>query len=91
MQLLAGIAGLHAAYILKQAGYTAYIYEGSPRIGGRIMSVEGMMGAGLWTEMGGEFIDSTHTDMLNSTKHFNLPLIDRLEPSELALKNLHII
>src|SRR4249920_1251479 len=49
----AGIAGLHAAYILKQAGYEAYIYEGSPRIGGRIMSVDGMMGEGLWTEMGG--------------------------------------
>ncbi|HRI20999.1 MAG TPA: FAD-dependent oxidoreductase, partial [Panacibacter sp.] len=82
----AGIAGLHAAYILKQAGYAANLYEGSPRIGGRIMSVEGMMGEGLWTEMGGEFIDSTHTDMLNLAKHFKLPLLDRLEPGELSLE-----
>jgi monoamine oxidase len=51
----AGIAGLHAAYILKNAGFTSDIYEASPRTGGRIMSVDGMMGEGLWTEMGGEF------------------------------------
>ncbi len=82
----AGIAGLHCAYILKQAGFTSTIYEGSPRTGGRIFSVDGMMGEGLWTEMGGEFIDTNHTDMLNLTKHFNLPLINRSEPSERALK-----
>lgn len=82
----AGIAGLHAAYILKQAGYEAYVYEGSGRIGGRIMSVTDMLGPGLWTEMGGEFIDSTHTEMLNLCKHFNLPLLDRLEPSEKHLE-----
>jgi len=82
----AGIAGLHCAYILKQAGFTAQVYEGSPRTGGRIFSVDGMMGEGLWTELGGEFIDSPHTDMLNLAKHFNLPLIDRSAPSEKALK-----
>ena len=81
----AGIAGLHAAYILKQAGYEAYVYEGSGRIGGRINSVTDMLGPGLWTEMGGEFIDSTHTEMLNLCTHFNLPLLDRMEESE---KNL---
>ncbi|HNP23862.1 MAG TPA: FAD-dependent oxidoreductase [Panacibacter sp.] len=82
----AGITGLHAAYILKQAGITANVYEGSPRVGGRIMSVPEMMGPGLWTEMGGEFIDSTHTDMLNLAAHFNLPLLDRREPSEGSLE-----
>lgn len=82
----AGIAGLHAAYILKQAGYECYVYEGSGRIGGRIISVDDMLGKGLWTEMGGEFIDSTHTEMLNLCTHFNLPLLDRLEPSESHLE-----
>ncbi len=65
----AGIAGLHAAFVLQQAGYTATVYEGSPRIGGRIMSVPEMMGDGLWTEMGGEFIDSTPV----SYTHLTLP------------------
>lgn len=82
----AGIAGLHAAYILKQAGFTAQVYEASGRVGGRIFSVADAMGKGLWTEMGGEFIDSGHTDMLNLVKHFNLPVIDRKAPSELSLK-----
>ena len=50
------------------------------------MSVNDMMGEGLWTEMGGEFIDSDHEDMLNLVKHFNLDMIDRHEPSELALE-----
>lgn len=81
----AGMAGLHAAYILKQAGYTSTIYEASQRHGGRIFTVQEMMGPGLWTEMGGEFVDTVHTDMLNLAKHFNLPLIDRSEPSEKAL------
>lgn len=80
-----GIAGLHAAYILKNAGFIAQVYEGSPRVGGRIMSVDGMMGDGLWTEMGGEFIDSTHADMLSLATKFNLPLIDRRAGSELGL------
>lgn len=82
----AGIAGLHAAYVLKQAGYAAYVYEGSPRIGGRIMSVHDMMGPGLFTEMGGEFIDSTHKEMLNLCAQFNMPLLDRQEPEELQLE-----
>ena len=81
----AGIAGLHAAYLLQQAGYAAQVYEASGRIGGRIFSVPDVMGKGLWTEMGGEFIDTDHTDMLNLVKHFNLPVIDRKAPSELSL------
>ena len=82
----AGIAGLHAAFVLKQAGYTADIYEASGRVGGRIFSVPDLMEKGYWTEMGGEFIDSGHTDMLNLVKHFNLPMLDRKAPSELGLK-----
>ena len=81
----AGMAGLHAAYILKQAGFTSTVYEASQRHGGRIFTVPEMMGPGLWTEMGGEFIDTGHKDMLNLAKHFSLPLIDRSEPSEKAL------
>jgi monoamine oxidase len=81
----AGIAGLHAAYVLKQAGITAQIYEASGRVGGRIFSVPDLMEKGYWTEMGGEFIDSGHTDMLNLVQHFNLPKLDRREASELSL------
>ncbi len=81
----AGIAGLHAAYILKQAGFTADMYEASGRVGGRIFSVADLMEKGYWTEMGGEFIDSGHKDMLNLANQFNLPLLDRRAPKELSL------
>ena len=82
----AGIAGLHAAYILKQAGFIAQVYEGSGRAGGRIFTVPEMMGKGLWTEMGGEFIDTDHADMFALAKNFNVPLLDRGSATETSLK-----
>jgi len=72
----AGISGLHAAYVLKKAGFIAQIYEGDSRIGGRIHTKSDIFGVGLVTEFGGEFIDSNHADMLNLAKEFNLELYD---------------
>ena len=72
----AGISGLHAAYVLKQKGYTARVYEGSNRVGGRMYTAKNILGAGLTTELGGEFIDSGHKDMLSLAATFNLDLID---------------
>jgi monoamine oxidase len=37
----AGLAGLTCAYRLKQAGYTAQVYEASDRLGGRCWSIRG--------------------------------------------------
>ncbi len=81
----AGIAGLHAAYILKQKGFLAQVYEGSARTGGRMYSAKNILGSGLTTELGGEFIDSIHKDMLQLAKTFNLTLIDTDAPGEAAL------
>jgi monoamine oxidase len=72
----AGIAGLNAAWILKQAGIKADIYEAGYRIGGRIFTTENLLGEGLTTEMGAEFIDSNHAEMWRLIKQFNLPVID---------------
>ncbi|QJW90647.1 NAD(P)-binding protein [Spirosoma taeanense] len=83
----AGIAGLSAAHHLYAAGFTNFtIYESSSRTGGRIFSAYDIMGPGLVTELGGEFIDSTHEDMLYLCNEFGLPLLDMQSPSELALK-----
>ncbi|WP_052494204.1 FAD-dependent oxidoreductase [Nitrosospira sp. NpAV] len=84
----AGIAGLNAAYILRQAGYQATVYEASKRIGGRIRTSHGDMGPGLITELGGEFIDSTHFDMLALAKAFGLPLLDTEIENERSLKTM---
>jgi len=82
----AGIAGLHAAFLLKQKGYNATVYEGSNRIGGRIFTANNIMGTGLYTEMGGEFIDSIHKDMLTLAKTFNLELLDTRPGNQTSLQ-----
>lgn len=72
----AGLAGLTAAWHLKNAGVPSTIYEASPRLGGRTYSGRDVVGTGLVTELGGEFIDSIHEDMLGLVEHFGLELID---------------
>ncbi len=72
----AGIAGLHAAYVLRENGFNSFIFEASNRAGGRMYSAKNLMGEGIVTELGAEFIDSTHTDMLDLAAKFNLPLLD---------------
>lgn len=70
-----GIAGLNAAYQLQKKGFLATIYEGSTSNSwGRIQTR--YADNDLTAELGGEFIDSGHADMLQLAKELNLPLID---------------
>ena len=71
-----GMAGLNASYQLKQKGFRADVYEGSSRIGGRMYTARNVMGSGLNTELGGEFIDTIHKDMKQLAKEFHLDLHD---------------
>jgi monoamine oxidase len=80
----AGISGLNAAYHLKKRGIQSTIYEASPRTGGRMMSVTGALGPGLVTEFGGEFIDSTHADIISLASEFGLELMDRQKFNEIG-------
>jgi monoamine oxidase len=80
-----GIAGLTAAHFLKKAGFQPTIYEATKRTGGRVMSATGLLAEGITTELGGEFIDSSHTDMLNLCKEFKLGLLDMHTPEEMKL------
>ena len=75
----AGMAGLNCALELEKYGYLANLYEAAKRSGGRMYTAHNLMGAGLTTEIGGEFIDSTHADILNLVKEFDLELIDTAE------------
>ncbi len=79
----AGIAGLNCAYQLKKAGFHADIYEANTRTGGRILTAHDLMAPGLYTELGAEFIDSTHADMIALCSEFNLGLLDTQSPKEL--------
>ncbi len=78
----AGIAGLNAAYKLKQAGVRADVYEGSTRVGGRMYTGYDVLASGLSTELGGEFIDSGHAEMHALAAELGLEMIDTRGPSE---------
>ncbi len=83
----AGLAGLNCAYQLNKSGYSSTIYEASERTGGRIFSKTNLMGTGLFTELGGEFIDSQHTDLLQLCSELGLSLLDMGSPTEAQLSN----
>ncbi len=57
----AGIAGLTAAYRLRQANVSVRIVEAQNRIGGRMYSLRNFFPDGQVVELGGELIDTTHT------------------------------
>jgi monoamine oxidase len=81
----AGMAGLNAAYQLRKAGIRATVYEGSFRLGGRILTHYGdALQMGIHPEFGGDFIDSNHEDMLALAKEFDLELIDMYAESKAA-------
>ena len=82
----AGAAGLNAAYKLKKAGLNATIYEGSNRTGGRMFTARDLLGDGLTTELGGEFIDSNHVEMLNLMTEFGLERLDTRAPETASMK-----
>lgn len=75
----AGMAGLHAAIILQDKGIKADVYEASERVGGRMLSATNAVGRGLTTELGAEFINTDHTEMIQLAKRYNLDLIDSFE------------
>ncbi len=80
----AGIAGLNCAYQLQQSGYDSTIYEGASRTSGRIFTKKDILAPGLYTELGGEFVDSNHKDIINLCAEFNLNLLDTGTKAEAA-------
>ena len=71
-----GMAGLNTAYKLQKAGLTARVFEGADRTGGRMFTATDLLADGLTTELGGEFIDSTHEEMLALMDEFGLERLD---------------
>jgi monoamine oxidase len=78
----AGLAGLTCAYRLKQAGYTATVYEASDRVGGRCWTIRDVFDKGQIAEHGGELIDQGHTAIRQLAKELGFTL-DNLLAAEL--------
>lgn len=81
----AGLAGLSAGYYLKKNNLPFTIYEGSSRVGGRIFTLPEFAAPGTWTELGGQYFDSSHRSVIELCRELNLPLQDIESPGEAAL------
>ncbi|MBM3985689.1 MAG: FAD-dependent oxidoreductase, partial [Planctomycetes bacterium] len=79
----AGLAGLVAAYRLKQAGVDAKVYEASPHAGGRVDTDFSTFAQGQRVERGGELIDTGHKRYKKLIKSLGLKL-DNLVKAEAA-------
>lgn len=68
----AGISGLNAAHYLKKSGAVKFdIYEGLKRCGGRMHTIAEFL-PGITLDIGGEFVDTGHTEMLSLIDEFKL-------------------
>lgn len=73
-----GIAGVNAAYRLKQSGVKSTVYEATSRVGGRMYTARGEFSGELLCELGGELIDSNHVTLLALADELGLTLDDRM-------------
>lgn len=68
----AGLAGLHAAWLLRQAGHDVAVYEARARVGGRVWSQR--LDNGVWIERGAEFIFPSEHVILGLCARLRLPV-----------------
>ncbi len=74
----AGIAGLTAAWRLRQAGVRVRVFEAQNRVGGRMLSLRNHFPDGQVIELGGELIDTDHVRIRALAEELELPLDDLL-------------
>ncbi len=83
-----GIAGIHCAYRLNEAGIKATVYEAQNRIGGRMFSAVGEFeeAPDQVCELGGELVDSGHETLKELADVLGLTLDDRLAGDQAPLQ-----
>jgi monoamine oxidase len=78
----AGIAGLTAAYRLRQAGVPVRLFEAQARLGGRMYSLRDYFADGQVVELGGELIDTGHSVIRDLANELGVVLDDvSIEPA----------
>ncbi|HSD93718.1 MAG TPA: NAD(P)/FAD-dependent oxidoreductase [Methyloceanibacter sp.] len=68
-----GVAGLTAAYRLQAAGAKPVLFEASNRWGGRMLTVYDFY-KGMFCELGGEFVDTNHEDLITLAGELGLEM-----------------
>lgn len=69
-----GIAGLTAALKLMQAGVEVHLYEALERFGGRMWTKRDFNKDGMFVELGGELVDTNHTDLIELAKELGVEI-----------------
>jgi monoamine oxidase len=82
----AGLAGLAAAYRLKQAGQDYVILEARSRIGGRVLT-RSVGDSGLVIEMGAEWVGASHKRVIELCSELGLELQNNQFDSSLIYQN----
>jgi monoamine oxidase len=72
----AGLAGLYAAYLLRQSNFSGCVLEARERVGGRVLTMRTLARL-QHAELGPEFIDSNHHRVIRLAERFNLTLSTR--------------
>ena len=72
----AGTAGLTCAYRLQQSGVESMLLEASPRVGGRMYSLQNYFPDNQVAEIGGELIDTDHHAIRELARELGCELID---------------
>jgi monoamine oxidase len=72
----AGIAGLTAAYRLRQHGVPVRVIEAQQRVGGRMFSLRDTFADGQLCELGGELIDTGHSHIRALAAELGIELDD---------------
>lgn len=70
----AGLAGLHAAWRLEAGGATVRVFDASDRAGGRLLTLRDVFPDGLVAELGAEFIEGEHRNLLALARALDIPL-----------------
>lgn len=85
-----GIAGLTAAWRLREAGIPCRIFEAQNRSGGRMFSLRGHFAGGQSCELGGELIDTGHARIRALAEELGLLLDDlSVEEPDIRVETFH--
>jgi monoamine oxidase len=83
-----GVAGLTAAYRLVNAGVEVHLYEALNRFGGRMWTKRDFNKDKMFVELGGELVDTNHSDLLDLAKELDVG-IQSLKEGEAGVDFYH--
>ena len=86
----AGLAGLAAAYELRQGGADVRLIERSGRVGGRVKTIRGHFDDGAWVDVGGQTTGAMYANFFYYATKFGLPFEAQQAPASRPDVLLHL-